>query len=309
MINISGKTKIVGVIGEPVTHSRSPQMHNAAIAKLGLNFAYLPFEVKLPDLATAIQGLKALQVVGVNVTIPHKQNVMPLLDHISTEAHLIGAVNTLVFDQDQIFGHNTDAEGFIRAMQEEASLCDYLLTGDVRAVVLGAGGAARAVVTALALNNVTEITIANRTVSKAVTLVENLEPNLLQTDLQLSTRLTSVEIQSSQLADLIAACDLLVNTTSVGMDNTAQVDLFDLDCLSAQTIVYDIVYTPPVTPLLRVAEAKGCPIIGGLGMLVHQGAIAFEKWTGIEPNIEVMREALIKSLGLSAKQGKIIEEK
>ena len=304
MINISGKTKIVGVIGEPVTHSRSPQMHNAAIAKLGLNFAYLPFEVKLPDLATAIQGLKALQVVGVNVTIPHKQNVMPLLDHISTEAHLIGAVNTLVFDQDQIFGHNTDAEGFIRAMQEEASLCDYLLTGDVRAVVLGAGGAARAVVTALALNNVTEITIANRTVSKAVTLVENLEPNLLQTDLQLSTRLTSVEIQSSQLADLIAACDLLVNTTSVGMDNTAPVDLFDLDCLSAQTIVYDIVYTPPVTPLLRVAEAKGCPIIGGLGMLDHQGAIAFEKWTGIEPNIEVMREALIKSLGLSAKQGK-----
>ena len=305
MINISGKTKIVGVIGEPVTHSRSPQMHNAAIAKLGLNFAYLPFEVKLPDLATAIQGLKALQVVGVNVTIPHKQNVMPLLDHISTEAHLIGAVNTLVFDQDQIFGHNTDAEGFIRAMQEEASLCDYLLTGDVRAVVLGAGGAARAVVTALALNNVTEITIANRTVSKAATLVENLEPNLLQTDLQLSTRLTSVEIQSSQLADLIATCDLLVNTTSVGMDNnTAQVDLFNLDCLSAQTIVYDIVYTPPVTPLLRVAEAKGCPIIGGLGMLVHQGAIAFEKWTGIEPNIEVMREALIKSLGLSAKQGK-----
>ena len=284
-------------------------MHNAAIAKLGLNFAYLPFEVKLPDLATANQGLKALQVVGVNVTIPNKQNVMPLLDHISSEAHLIGAVNTLVFDQDQIFGHNTDAEGFIRAMQEEASLCDYLLTGDVRAVVLGAGGAARAVVTALALNNVTEITIANRTVSKAVTLVENLEPNLLQTDLQLSTRLTSVEIQSSQLADLIATCDLLVNTTSVGMDNTAQVDLFDLDCLSAQTIVYDIVYTPPVTPLLRVAEAKGCPIIGGLGMLVHQGAIAFEKWTGIEPNIEVMREALIKSLGLSAKQGKIIEEK
>ena len=208
-----------------------------------------------------------------------------------------------------IFGHNTDAEGFIRAMQEEASLCDYLLTGDVRAVVLGAGGAARAVVTALALNNVTEITIANRTVSKAATLVENLEPNLLQTDLQLSTRLTSVEIQSSQLADLIATCDLLVNTTSVGMDNTAQVDLFDLDCLSAQTIVYDIVYTPPVTPLLRVAEAKGCPIIGGLGMLVHQGAIAFEKWTGIEPKIEVMREALIKSLGLSDKQGKISEEK
>ena len=190
-------------------------------------------------------------------------------------------------------------------MLEEASLCDYLLTGDVRAVVLGAGGAARAVVTALALNNVTEITIANRTVSKAVTLVENLAPNLLQTDLQLSTRLTSVEIQSSQLADLIATCDLLVNTTSVGMDNTAQVDLFDLDCLSAHTIVYDIVYTPPVTPLLRVAETKGCPIIGGLGMLVHQGAIAFEKWTGIEPNIEVMREALIKSLGLSAKQGKI----
>ncbi|MAT75910.1 shikimate dehydrogenase [Candidatus Poribacteria bacterium] len=308
MINISGQTKIVGVIGEPVTHSRSPQMHNAAIAKLGLNFAYLPFEVKLPDLAMAIQGLKALQVVGVNVTIPHKQNVMPLLDHISTEAHLIGAVNTLVFDQDQIFGHNTDAEGFIRAMQEEASLFD-LLTGDVRAVVLGAGGAARAVVTALALNNVTEITIANRTVSKAVTLVENLEPNLLQTDLQLSTRLTSVEIQSSQLADLIATCDLLVNTTSVGMDNTAQVDLFNLDCLSARTIVYDIVYTPPVTPLLRVAEARGCPIIGGLGMLVHQGAIAFEKWTGIEPNIEVMREALIKSLGLSAKRGKKSEEK
>ena len=284
MTKISGQTRIVGVIGDPVQHSRSPQMHNAAIVERKLDYVYIPFHVRSGELREAIEGFKALNVLGVNVTIPHKQTVMPILDDVSHEATLIGAANTLIFCDGRVSGDNTDAQGFLRAMTEEG--IDIPVGGS--AVVLGAGGAARAVVVALALSGLDLITIANRTEWKAIQFEKDLATIS-------ETEISAVDLASNQLNSAIRSADLLVNTTSVGMQETDQL-LIDPDSLNPGTIVYEIVYTPPETPLLRVAREKGCQTIGGIGMLVHQGAIAFEKWIGIVPNVETMRIALEQAL-------------
>ena len=284
MTKISGQTRIVGVIGDPVQHSRSPQMHNAAIVERKLDYVYVPFHVRSGELREAIEGFKALNVLGVNVTIPHKQTVMPILDDVSHEATLIGAANTLIFCDGRVSGDNTDAQGFLRAMTEEG--IDIPVGGS--AVVLGAGGAARAVVVALALSGLGLITVANRTGWKAIQFEKDLATIS-------ETEISAVDLASNQLNSAIRSADLLVNTTSVGMQETDQL-LIDPDSLNPGTIVYEIVYTPPETPLLRVAREKGCQTIGGIGMLVHQGAIAFEKWIGIVPNVETMRIALEQAL-------------
>jgi shikimate dehydrogenase len=284
MTKINGQTRIVGVIGDPVQHSRSPQMHNAAILERKLDYVYVPFHVRSGELQEAIEGFKALNVLGVNVTIPHKQTVMSILDDVSHEATLIGAANTLIFCDGRVSGDNTDAQGFLRAMTEEG--IDIPVGGS--AVVLGAGGAARAVVVALALSGLDLITIANRTEWKAIQFEKDLATIS-------ETEISAVDLASNQLNLAIRSADLLVNTTSVGMQETDQL-LIDPDFLNPGTIVYEIVYTPPETPLLRVAREKGCQTIGGIGMLVHQGAIAFEKWIGIVPNVETMRIALKQAL-------------
>ena len=284
MTKISGQTRIVGVIGDPVQHSRSPQMHNAAIVERKLDYVYVPFHVRSGELREAIEGFKALNVLGVNVTIPHKQTVMSILDDVSHEATLIGAANTLIFCDGRVSGDNTDAQGFLRAMTEEG--IDIPVGGS--AVVLGAGGAARAVVVALALSGLGLITVANRTGWKAIQFEKNLATIS-------ETEISAVDLASNQLNSAIRSADLLVNTTSVGMQETDQL-LIDPDSLNPGTIVYEIVYTPPETPLLRVAREKGCQTIGGIGMLVHQGAIAIEKWIGIVPNVETMRIALEQAL-------------
>ena len=264
MTKINGQTRIVGVIGDPVQHSRSPQMHNAAIVERKLDYVYVPFHVRSGELREAIEGFKALNVLGVNVTIPHKQTVMPILDDVSHEATLIGAANTLIFCDGRVSGDNTDAQGFLRAMTEEG--IDIPVGGS--AVVLGAGGAARAVVVALALSGLGLITVANRTGWKAIQFEKDLATIS-------ETEISAVDLASNQLNSAIRSADLLVNTTSVGMQETDQL-LIDPDSLNPGTIVYEIVYTPLETPLLRVAREKGCQTIGGIGMLVHQGAIAFE---------------------------------
>lgn len=278
---LTGHTRIVGVIGDPVEHSRSPQMHNAAFAKAGLDYVYVPFHVRPNDLAAAIAGFKAINVVGINVTLPHKQAVISHLTSISREAELIGAVNTLTFTDEGIHGDNTDAPGVLRALEENENMS--VPVGE-NVVVLGAGGAARAVVVALALAGVASITIANRTVERAVALAEEMAQK------------TGISMQGLGLADAqlpvaVRESMLLINTATVSMDATHPL-LISADWLQPNTIVYDIVYTPPVTPLMRAAAARGCETLGGIGMLVHQGAIAFEKWTGIAPCTETMREAL-----------------
>ena len=278
---LTGHTRIVGVIGDPIEHSRSPQMHNAAFAKAGLDYVYVPFHVRPNDLTDAIAGFKAINVVGINVTLPHKQAVISHLTSISREAELIGAVNTLTFTDEGIHGDNTDAPGVLRALEENGNMS--VPVGE-NVVVLGAGGAARAVVVALALAGVASITIANRTVERAVALAEKMGQK------------TGISMQGLGLADAqlpvaIRESMLLINTATVSMDATHPL-LISADWLQPNTIVYDIVYTPPVTPLMRAAAARGCETLGGMGMLVHQGAIAFEKWTGIAPCTETMHQAL-----------------
>lgn len=278
---LTGHTRVVGVIGDPIEHSRSPQMHNAAFAKAGLDYVYVPFHVRSDALAQAIAGFKALNVVGINVTLPHKQAVIPYLTSISREAELIGAVNTLTFLEDGIHGDNTDAPGVLRALEENGTL-SIPVGEDV--VVLGAGGAARAVVVAFALAGVASITIANRTTEKAIALAAEMQ------------RKTNVPMQGMGLTDTrvsaaVRQSTLLVNTATASMDLTQPL-LISVDWLQPNAIVYDIVYTPPVTPLMAAAAERGCQTLGGIGMLIHQGAIAFEKWTGVAPCTQTMQQAL-----------------
>lgn len=279
---LTGHTRIVGVIGDPVEHSRSPQMHNAAFAKAGLDYVYVPFHVRPDDLADAIAGFKAMNVVGINVTLPHKQAVLPLLTSISREAELIGAVNTLTFVEGSIHGDNTDAPGVLQALEEGENISGPPVGENV--VVLGAGGAARAVVVAFALRGVASITIANRTVEKAVSLAEEM-------DQKTGVSMRGMGLTDERLSLAVRESKLLVNTATTSMDATQPL-LISADWLQGNTTVYDIVYTPPVTPLMQAATERGCQTLGGIGMLVHQGAIAFEKWTGVTPCTETMRQAL-----------------
>ena len=278
---LTGHTRIVGVIGDPVEHSRSPQMHNAAFAKAGLDYVYVPFHVRPGDLADAITGFKAINVVGINVTLPHKQAVIRSLTSISREAELIGAVNTLSFKNGEIRGDNTDAPGVLKALEENENMS--LPVGE-DVVVLGAGGAARAVVVALALAGVASITIANRTVEKAVSLAEEMGEKT-------GVTMHGMGLTDARLPEAVYESELLVNTATTSMDASHPL-LISADWLQQRTIVYDIVYTPPVTPLMEAANARGCRTLGGIGMLVHQGAIAFEKWTGVAPCTETMLQAL-----------------
>ncbi len=281
ILRVTGHTGVVGVIGDPIEHSRSPQMHNAAFAKAGLDYVYVPFHVRPDDLARAIAGFKALNVVGINVTLPHKQAVIPYLTSISREAKLIGAVNTLTFLEDGIHGDNTDAPGVLRALEDDGNLS--VPVGE-NVVVLGAGGAARAIVVAFALAGVASITIANRTTEKAIALAEEMQQKT-------GISMHGMGLADARVADAVRQSTLLVNTATASMDLTQPL-LISVDWLQPNAIVYDIVYTPPVTPLMAAAAARGCQTLGGIGMLIHQGAIAFEKWTGVIPCTQTMQQAL-----------------
>jgi len=283
-MQITGKTKVVGIIGDPVEHSGSPQMHNPAFAEVGLDYVYVPFHIRPANLYAAIEGFKAMHVVGLNVTIPHKQAVIPLLDEMSREAELIGAVNTLTFEDGKLKGDNTDARGFLAGMRETG--LDF--PQDESAVVIGAGGAARAVIVALASIGLAPIVIANRTVSRAVALATNLSRTI-------NMPIRGIGLHDEQLPDIVRTAALVVNTASAGMD-ISQPPLILSEWLQPQTIVYDIVYTPPETRLLQEAAERGCHTIRGLGMLVHQGAIAFEKWARVRAPVQTMQRALQQAL-------------
>ncbi len=284
MMRITGKTKIVGVIGDPVEHSRSPQMHNAAFEALGLDYVYVPFRIEADALPAAIEGFKAINVVGLNVTIPHKQAVIPLIDEISLEVELIGAVNTLIFEDGQIKGDNTDGSGFLDGLTETG----LELREDDSALVIGAGGSARAVVVALGSVGVAPIFIANRTISRAMKLAKDLSETI-------DISIHGIGLDDPRLAGIVNNAALVVNTASVSMD-TSKPPLIRVEWLQPQTAVCDIVYTPPNTRLLMAAAEKGCHTIQGLGMLVHQGAIAFEKWTKAAPPVTTMKGALQQAL-------------
>ncbi len=285
MPTISGKTTLVGLIGWPVGHSVSPPMHNAAFAALDLDWCYMPLPVALEPatrIGEAVRGLRALGLRGANVTVPHKQAVMPYLDRLTLAAQAIGAVNTIRLEADgTLLGDNTDAPGFVADLRDHG-----IDPAGQRVLVLGAGGSARAAVYGLAAAGSRAITICNRTLDKATTLAAEMQA------LFPACSILAAHFPAP-LAELSASTDLVVNSTSLGM--TPQVDglpwATDVAFRPSQT-VYDLIYNPPQTRLLQKATADGAQVIGGLGMLIWQGAIAFEIWTGRAAPIDVMRRTV-----------------
>ncbi len=284
---LTGRTTVVGVIGWPVEHSVSPQMHNAALRALGLDWCYVPFAVRPEALPAAVAGLRALGLRGLNATVPHKQALMPLMDALTPQARAIGAVNTLLLREDGLLGHNTDARGFVRALRE-AGFDPHACS----ALVLGAGGAARAVVYAL-LSEGASVTLLNRTPARADALLDELSPYAAS-----GARIASGALDASMLRRAASDARLIVNATTLGMwpHNDASPWLDDV-LLPQDAFCYDLVYNPRVTRWLSQARAVGCACADGLGMLVHQGAEALELWTGRAAPVDVMRAACEAALG------------
>ncbi|SEA81471.1 shikimate dehydrogenase [Desulfuromusa kysingii] len=281
-MDISGKSRVYGLLGDPVAHSLSPLMQNHAFQFHAIDAVYTPFHVAPDDLPAAVAGLRALDIAGVNVTIPHKEAILPLLDRIDPAAQLIGAVNTVVNKNGILSGYNTDASGFIKAVQQELTFCP---TGR-NVVVLGAGGACRACVVALVSAGVKSITVANRHKSRAVELVNDLQLHFPTVDFYAADYLDPFYRQSLSLADLI------VNTTSVGLHGES-VNFLPLENIKCSALIFDMVYSPSETPLLKNARLAGHLCADGLGMLAAQGEDAFFLWTGIRPPSGFMRKTLV----------------
>ncbi len=290
MSSISGKTQIVGLIGWPVSHSVSPPMHNAAFAALGMDWRYVPLPVPAtpPErIGEAVRGVRALGLRGANVTVPHKQAVIPHLDRLTDAAAAIGAVNTIRVEEDgALLGDNTDARGFVADLRDHG-----VEPAGRRVLVLGAGGSARAVVYGLAEAGCARLTVLNRTLEKAQALVVAMQPAFPRCPM-------AAGAFPADLSQVAADADLIVNCTTLGM--TPHVEGLPWDPalpFRPHQAVYDLVYNPPETSLLVHARAGGAQAIGGLGMLVWQGAIAFELWTGVAPPVPVMRQAVLAALG------------
>ena len=283
---ISGKTRVCGVIGDPIEHTMSPVMHNAAFKALNLDYLYLPFRVRQEQLGQAIDGMKALNIRGLNVTIPHKVAVMPLLDKIDSLAEKIGAVNTIVNDDGVLTGYNTDAGGFMQALLEQG-----IEPQGKSAVILGAGGAARAISFILAERDA-RLTILNRQLE--FDWAEDLARRITQV---FKKEVKALELNEKNLSAVLARADILVNATSVGMNPNINETPVPARLIKPELVVFDIVYNPLRTRLLREAEVTGARTIGGIDMLAWQGALAFEKWTGLQAPVDLMKKEAIKVLG------------
>ena len=264
-MEINSKTKLFGLIGHPVEHSLSPLIHNYAFKSLNLNYVYTVFDVFPEKLEDAVKGIKALGIKGVNVTIPHKEKIIKYLDVVSEEALKIGAVNTLVNEEGILKGYNTDVYGFIDSLTEVGEK----IKGK-KAVVLGAGGASKAVCVALALEKINEIVIANRNVEKAKELSE-----YIKREFKVSCNYCSInEVEK------IPEMDILVNTTSVGMYPNVEDSPVCEKVVSRAKFVYDVIYNPFETVFLKYAKRNGIKYSNGLSMLVNQANYSFKLWTG-----------------------------
>ncbi len=283
MSEITGHTQLTGLLGSPVAHSISPMMHNEAFRLLNLPYAYLAFDVKPEDLKTAVDGLKALGVRGFNLTMPHKNAMARLADRLSPAARLCGAVNTIVNDNGVLTGYTTDGIGYMRA----ASEAGFPLPGKV-VTLLGAGGAATAILVQAALDGVKEIRVFNRktpTYEKAQTLIEQLN---VQTSCHVT--LHALEDKDS-LGESILSSQLLTNATNIGMSpDTDQCPVRDVSVFHKDLVVSDIIYNPSETKLLRLAREHGCPAFNGLYMLLYQGAESFRLWTGQNMPVKQIKE-------------------
>ncbi|MBL0318585.1 MAG: shikimate dehydrogenase [Alphaproteobacteria bacterium] len=282
-MTITGQALIAGVIGHPIAHSLSPCIHNYWLEQYHISGAYIPIEAKPEHLEQVVKGFAHMSNMrGMNVTIPHKESVMLFAHEIDSLAKRIGAANTLVFDNGKIRATNTDAYGFMAHLQSSVSTQPWV--GN-KAVVIGAGGAARAICVALQDAGVADIVLVNRTLANA---------EKIQMDLGEPITVAPWE----QRHDLLSGAGLLVNTSSLGMQGKDPLDI-DIGALSATAIVYDIVYKPLETNLLKQARLRGNPVVDGLGMLLHQAVGGFERWFGVKPEVTPqLRHNILQAAGL-----------
>lgn len=276
-MKIKGSTKITGLIGYPVEHTLSPAMHNAAFARLGLDFVYVPFSVTPSLLGDAVGSLKALNVRGFNVTIPHKENVIRYLDAIVSDAKLTGAVNTVHNAGGKLTGYNTDTQGFILSLTRDARVN----VEGKRVLLVGAGGIGRAIGIKLASMGIKRLVITDEKINKARILVDSIKKKAKNIDIRPVRSAAEEDVRES---------DILINATPVGMKK-GEPCVISPRWLHSSLFVFDVVYNRK-TELLKEAERRGLKVMGGLGMLVYQGALSFEIWTGEKAPLETMKKAV-----------------
>ena len=282
---ISGKTKLTGFFAKPASHSLSPLMHNLAFSHWGIDAVYLAFEVDQTNLRQAVESIRTLDMLGVNVSMPNKTAVLAYLDQLSPEAELIGAVNTIVQQEQRLIGYNTDGMGFVRSVNETGHPIK-----NQKIVVLGAGGAAKAIVVQMALEGAQEITIYKRLNATFLPLNEYFAKVSEKTGCPIRLHDYADE---SQLALDLSQGNLLINATDIGMGSKKdQLPIADVKLLHSQLAVFDLIYSPSETRLIQEAKKMGIKAYNGLGMLIHQGAIAFELWTHREMPVQNIRERL-----------------
>lgn len=272
---ITGKTKIIGIFGDPIEHTLSPLIHNEAFQYLGVDYCYVPFHVKKEKLKEAVEAIRALNIKGVNITVPHKEAVIQYIDKVSDEAEYIGAVNTILNDEGTLKGFNTDAQGFVLSLKEEG-----VSIKNNNFLVLGAGGAAKAIVYGV-LKEGGKVYIYNRTLIKARSIKERFN------------NLGFIEVVNTIDRAITEKMNVIVNATSLGLKKDDPMPL-SAELIKPEHVYCDIVY--PETPLMREAERVGCKVIGGIGMLLWQAVAAFEIWSGLQAPVEIMKKTLQKVL-------------
>lgn len=286
-LSVNGETRVIGIFGHPIAHTRSPAMHNAAFRALSLPYIYIPFAVSPSALGKATSSIRSLNLVGVNVTVPHKEKILRYLDELSPAASLYRAVNTVINRHGSLYGENTDGQGFLRSLAERRRS-----VRDREVVLLGAGGAARAVLVALIQAGSAQITITNRTQANAKKLIrtyQSLGP----------TRLVAASLDALQDPAPLKRAALVVNSIPLGLHD-ATFPALDYGATPRRCLFYDLVYRPQPGVFLQRAHHAQRPTLDGRRMLLHQGALAFELWTGHPAPLRVMSSALTRSLTVPA---------
>jgi len=279
---ISGKTSIYGIFGHPVEHTFSPGMHNAAFSAIGLDGCYVPFDVHPDNLGDAVNAIIPLGLCGLNITVPHKEKVIPFLDDLTDDARLIGAVNTIEVRDEKLIGHNTDGKGFIRSLREETGFRPKGKTF----LMVGSGGAARAVCFELALAGAGNILLHD---------IDHDKAEKLGHDVRSATATRVIVTEASSLRAHAPDADCIINATPLGLKKSDPLPL-PQDLMRKGQLVCDLVYNPPDTRLLRTARSCGAKTLRGIGMLLYQGVIAFEIWTGKKAPVNVMKKALARQI-------------